>query len=262
MSATSGTGLPRTMAASAAAASASGTASRTTSAPASASARTCASVAATSAVCVQVIDWTAIGASPPIGTGPMRTCRVRRRAPSEGDLSSTRALIAGTRAAAPPPLLLDAQLLVDDRLEVLERLRPADEPPVDEEGRRPRDPRLLPRLAVGVDDLGLLARLEAPVEARPIQPDLARVALEVGLGQLPVGAEELVVHLPVLPLVVGAVGGLGGLRRLLVGWEREVAVDEPDLARVGREQVLHGRLRLGAVRTLEVGELHDGDRRA
>src|SRR5574341_480945 len=130
---------------------ASSAASRTTSAPASASARTCASVAATSAVFVQVIDWTAIGASPPIGTGPMRTCRVRRRAPSEGDLSSTRALIAGTRAAAPPPLLLDAQLLVDDRLEVLERLRPADEPPVDEEGRRPRDPRLLPRLAVGVD---------------------------------------------------------------------------------------------------------------
>src|SRR5512138_559267 len=133
MSATSGTGLPRTMGASAAAASASGTASRTTSAPASASARTCASVDATSAVCVQVIDWTAMGAPPPIGTAPMRTWRVWRRSPSAPVLPSLAPIFA---SGAAPQLLLEAELLVDDRLEVLERLRAADGPAVDEEGRR------------------------------------------------------------------------------------------------------------------------------
>jgi hypothetical protein len=67
------------MAGSAAAASSSGTASRTRSAPASARARTCASVPSTSGVCVVVIDWTEMGAPPPISTAPTRTGRVRRR---------------------------------------------------------------------------------------------------------------------------------------------------------------------------------------
>src|SRR5512138_3549477 len=260
MSATSGTALPRTMAGRAAAASASGTASRTTSAPASASARTCASVAATSAVFVQVIDWTAMGAPPPIGTGPILTWRVRRRSPREVALPSARSpIVPSGRPSA--PLLPDAELLVDDRLEVLEGLGAADQPAVDEEGRRAADPRLLARLPVGVDDLRLLARLEAAVEARPVQPDLARVALEVGRGELPLGGEELAVHLPVLPLVVGAVGRLGRLAGLLVDREREVPVDEPDLAGVGVEQVLHRRLGLGAVGALEVRELDDGDGR-
>src|SRR5512145_2503593 len=133
MSATSGTGLPRTIGARAAAASASGTASRTTSAPASASARTCASVASTSAVWVQVIDWTAIGAPPPIGIGPILTWRVVRRSPSEGALPTPRSPIVTSRRAPRAPLPLDPQLLVDDRLEVLERLRAADQPAVDEE---------------------------------------------------------------------------------------------------------------------------------
>src|SRR5574341_404418 len=149
MSATSGTGEPRTISPSAAAASASGTASRTTSAPAPASARTWSSVAATSAVRVQVIDWTAIGAPPPMATPPIRTWRVGRRSPSVLELPSpcaaiVRVLTARRRRAGPS--LLDPQLLVDDRLEGLEGLGAAQQPAVDEEGRRPGHARLVPRL--------------------------------------------------------------------------------------------------------------------
>ncbi len=73
MSATSGTGVARTSSGSAAASSRLGTATRTTSAPASASARICASVPAVSLVSVVVIDWTTMGAPPPMGTLPTRT---------------------------------------------------------------------------------------------------------------------------------------------------------------------------------------------
>ena len=49
---------------------------RTNSEPASASALTCATVAATSAVSVLVIDWTTIGAPPPIAMPPTSVVRV------------------------------------------------------------------------------------------------------------------------------------------------------------------------------------------
>ena len=56
-----------------------GTETRTRSQPAAARARTCSSVAAASAVSVEVIDWTTTGAPPPIVTDPTRTGRVFSR---------------------------------------------------------------------------------------------------------------------------------------------------------------------------------------
>ena len=67
----------------AAAASSRSTVTRTSSEPARASAATCRAVASTSAVSVLVIDWTTIGAPPPIVTAlaprPMRTATLARR---------------------------------------------------------------------------------------------------------------------------------------------------------------------------------------
>src|SRR5512138_2403390 len=277
MSATSGTGAPRTISGSAAAASASGTASRTTSAPASASARICASVAATSAVCVVVIDCTAIGAPPPIATAPTRICRVRRRSPRDalapcpyppiGVLGPKRfrrpALVLGhgrrpRKRSSGRGLLAALQLLVDDRLEGVERLGAGDEAAVDEEGGGSVHAHLVAGLLVLLDVRRLRPRVEALVELPAVDPgDLARRGLQVGDRELAVRGEELVVHLPVLPLIAGAVRGLGGLGRLLVHRERVVAVHELDLARVRREDVLHRRLGADAERALVVGELDD-----
>src|SRR5215467_1586018 len=59
-----------------AAASAVFTVTRTISEPARASSATCFAVASASAVSVLVIDWTRIGAPPPMSALPTRTCRV------------------------------------------------------------------------------------------------------------------------------------------------------------------------------------------
>src|SRR5436190_2881946 len=74
------------MAGTAAAASAVFTVILTSSEPASASALTCATVAGTFAVSVLVIDWTTIGAPPPIATPPTSTCRAGRRVMVIGSL--------------------------------------------------------------------------------------------------------------------------------------------------------------------------------
>ena len=79
MSATIGAWAPRTISFSAAVESLSGQETRTISAPASSSPRICASVPCTSVVGVLVIDWTAIGASPPTGTPPTWIRRLVRR---------------------------------------------------------------------------------------------------------------------------------------------------------------------------------------
>src|SRR5579872_907588 len=93
MSATSGTGEPALILSQAAAAFASGTETRAISQPAAASAWICSSVAAQSSVRVVVIDWTDIGASPPIVTVPTFTGRDRRRDESGG--------ACGVRGATP-----------------------------------------------------------------------------------------------------------------------------------------------------------------
>ena len=73
MSATTGTVDLAAIAVRASASSQCGTATRTMSTPAATSEAICCRVALMSAVLVVVIDWTRIGASPPIVTSPTRT---------------------------------------------------------------------------------------------------------------------------------------------------------------------------------------------
>src|SRR5689334_12184170 len=78
MSAMSGTVIAALMRGRAAAASASGTATRINSHPAVSNWRICSTVAVTSLVSVEHIDWTETGASPPIFTLPTWICLVGR----------------------------------------------------------------------------------------------------------------------------------------------------------------------------------------
>ena len=80
----SGTRTPRAairsrMWGTAAAASGRSTVMRTSSEPAAASSSTCSAVAPTSAVSVLVMDWTAMGAPPPMVAGPISTLTDSRR---------------------------------------------------------------------------------------------------------------------------------------------------------------------------------------
>ncbi len=79
MSATTGTVDFAAMAVSASASSQCGTATRTMSTPVATSDAICCSVALMSDVFVVVMDWTLMGAPPPIGTPPIVICRVVRR---------------------------------------------------------------------------------------------------------------------------------------------------------------------------------------
>src|SRR3954468_6657925 len=79
MSATIGTFAARTISFIAAVESAVGQDTRMMSAPASSQRRIWSIVAAASSVCVLVMVWTLIGASPPTGTEPTMICRDLRR---------------------------------------------------------------------------------------------------------------------------------------------------------------------------------------
>jgi len=79
MSATTGTRTLRTMRAKAAVSAGLGTATRTISQPAAVSLRICRTHASTSVVETLVMDWTTMGAPPPMRTGPTWTARVLRR---------------------------------------------------------------------------------------------------------------------------------------------------------------------------------------
>src|SRR5262245_30280999 len=106
MSATTGTVDLAAMAANASASSQCGTATRTMSTPAATSDAICCSVALMSAVLVVVIDWTRIGASPPMVTSPTRTCRVFRRSASTRPVSQAPgAALAAEHVEHDPPVL-------------------------------------------------------------------------------------------------------------------------------------------------------------
>ena len=58
-----------------------------------------------------------------------------------------------------------------------------------------------PSLLVLRDAVGGGRRLHVGVEARDLEPELLRVAVEIGLLEVPLVREERVVHLPELALV-------------------------------------------------------------
>src|SRR5713226_3296513 len=172
---------------------------------------------------------------------------------------------APRKSVGPPcrrPLSLPLELAVDRVLELLVRHGAVDEHAVHEERRRPADARLLAGLLVRLDQRALLAAVQALIEPRAVEPQLLRVALQVLDGELLLVGEHAVVQLPELvAALVGRAGArLGRLLREGVEVEREVAEDEAHLADVLLHQPLHHRVLAPAVRALEIGELHDGDR--
>src|SRR5262245_60724887 len=125
------------------------------------------------------------------------------------------------------------QLVLHGVRESLVRLRPQDEPPVDEERRRGGNAVTL-RLRRVLLDLGAVAsRLQALVEEGGVEAKGGRALLEVGVLQLVLVAEEHVVHRPELALVVGAGGRLRGPGRVGMDLrQRVVAIHEADLPRI------------------------------
>jgi hypothetical protein len=108
---------------------------------------------------------------------------------------------------------LGSQLLVDDRLEVLERLGAIQEPAVDEERRSPLHTDLLSFLVVLHHVRPELAGVVAAIEGLGVEFYLSRVLLQVVVGQGALVGENLVVVFPELALGVRALRGFGrGLR--------------------------------------------------
>ena len=156
-------------------------------------------------------------------------------------------------------LLGGLELLVDDGLEGVERTRTAQLDTVDAEVGRAARADLLGERHVGVD-LGLeLVGVQGLLELGHVEAETLSVAVEVRARERLLVLEELVVHLPELALLAGGEGGLRRKGRVLVEGQRVVLEGDADLARVGVEDLLDGRIDPRAEGALELGELDDGD---
>src|SRR5436309_5716926 len=99
-----------------------------------------------------------------------------------------------SQAACPSPFL-ELELLVDQFLELLERLGAADHPSVDEECRRPVDARLLAGLDVCIDCRLVLARIGAGIEFRAVETEIGGVLFQIGVGQFArLGKQPIVIR--------------------------------------------------------------------
>jgi len=120
---------------------------------------------------------------------------------------------------------------LDDRVELLVRHRAAQRPAVDEEARGAARAEAGRHLLILLDLPLETCPVEGRLELVHVELQLLRVLLEaLALERLLVG-EELVVHLPELPLLAGGQGGLGGERRVLVEGQRVVLEDEAHVLR-------------------------------
>src|SRR4029079_2541797 len=113
--------------------------------------------------------------------------------------------------------------LVYLRLERLERLRAREELAVDEERRRATRADLPTRGRVGLDAFLALLRVEGRLELAHVEAQLTGVLL-VGLAvHVLLIREDLVVHLPELPLLAGGSRRDGGRHRVRVEGQRQIA---------------------------------------
>ena len=78
----------------------------------------------------------------------------------------------------------------------------------------------------------------ALLEGFDVERELGGIRCEILVSQLALVGEELIVVLPKLALVVGALGGLGRRRCSVVVFEREVAKDKANLVAVGFANLL------------------------
>ena len=130
---------------------------------------------------------------------------------------------------------LPCELLVDDRLERLERLRAAEKATVDEEGRCAGDTDLRSFGQVGADVVLEGAAVETGVELLGVEAESDGVLLVVVDRQGALVGEQQVMELPELPLVVRALRRLGGRLCLPVISERIIAENQADLIPVRLE---------------------------
>src|SRR6267143_2467923 len=116
-------------------------------------------------------------------------------------------------------VLLLGQDTLDLPSEVIQRWRAGDEEAfdrvvrsrlADEKRRRPPDTRRDAFLRALLNEGPVLAALETRLEGLLVQLEPARVRLELLRLERLLISEESIVHLPVLSLVAGATGGLGG----------------------------------------------------
>jgi putative membrane protein len=114
---------------------------------------------------------------------------------------------------------------------------------------------------VGVDGTGEAALVDAPLEAREVQAQVAGIAQQVRALEAWLLGEQPVVIRPVPALVTGAAGGFVGGTGEIVEGQRQVPEDETDPAVVLLQDRAQRPLDLLAVGSLVVGELHDGHRR-
>ena len=116
------------------------------------------------------------------------------------------------REPAPQQAVGAGELVVDDLLEGGERLRAEHGPAVDEEARRPAHAELAAERQVVVDARLAGVAVERGAERRQIEPQLDGVLLQRRAFEVILSREQLVVHLPELPLPLGGHGGLGRQR--------------------------------------------------
>ena len=196
-------------------------------------------------------------------TGTSATCAATRTRTCPARPTSRHAHGGGRHGIEPsPPPAVPLQLFLDHPREHREGLRPRDQPPVDEEHAAfPRRRRTRRRRDRGASGPRAARSRGTPSKAATVQADGAGVPLEVGDPEPLRVLEQPVVHLPEPALVPRALRRFRRLGRVLVPGQREVPEHEPDPAPVA---ILHRAQRgqhAAAERALELGELHDGDRR-
>ena len=130
---------------------------------------------------------------------------------------------------------------------------------VEKEPRRAADVAPPPALEVLADPLDVDVLVHLRGEARHVELEPLGVGVQVLRLQVGLVVEQQAVHLPELALRGGALGRLGGGKRVgMQLLEREVAPGKPDPARKAREESLQPGRRLLADGAFEVAVFHDG----
>src|SRR6266566_1379494 len=193
----------------------------------------------------------------------MRSWRTRpSRAPKTRQRRSPR---LARDAARPDAALLLAVGGVQSRFDCAKQGPQAErdvlDPAVDEERRGAANATVDAALQVLAHALQVDVIVHLRGEARHVEAEPLRVAVKVLRFQVRLIGEQQVVHRPELPLAASALRGLGrGQRVRMRLFEGEIAKGEPHPAVKPLEQQFERRLRLLAVRALEIPILDHGHR--
>src|SRR5205085_11794971 len=110
--------------------------------------------------------------------------------------------------------------------------RADDHPSIDEEARRAGDANAVSFVLRRLPRIFVLARGQALVELITVDACLRGEAIEVAIRERSALREKSIVHLPELPLLIGAVRGLGGALRGSMTEKRIVAEHDADVVAI------------------------------